>query len=131
MKKISRYNSIGREELLAATKVIKSGILSNYIGAKGKNFTGGKEVLNFEKNIKNFFSVKFAVSVNSWTSGLICAVGAINPEPGQEIICTPWTMCACATSILHWNCIPIFVDIDMNTFNFDLDDLKKKNYKKN
>ncbi len=130
MKKISRYNSIGREELLAATKVIKSGILSNYIGAKGKNFTGGKEVLNFEKNIKNFFSVKFAVSVNSWTSGLICAVGAINPEPGQEIICTPWTMCACATSILHWNCIPIFVDIDMNTFNFDLDDLKKKITKK-
>ncbi len=130
MKKLLRYKSIGKEELIAAQKVIKSGVLSDFVGAKGNNFNGGKEVRNFENSIAKYFKVKHAISVNSWTSGLICSIGAINPEPGQEIICTPWTMCACATSIVHWNCIPVFVDIDKDTFNYDLDDLKKKITKK-
>ncbi len=130
MKKLLRYKSIGKEELIAAKKVIKSGVLSDFVGAKGKNFEGGKEVRNFENSISKYFKVKYAISVNSWTSGLICSIGAINPEPGQEIICTPWTMCACATSIVHWNCIPIFVDIDQHTFNFDINDLRKKITKK-
>ena len=98
MKKLLRYKSIGKEELIAAKKVIKSGVLSDFVGAKGKNFEGGKEVRNFENSISKYFKVKYAISVNSWTSGLICSIGAINPEPGQEIICTPWTMCATATA---------------------------------
>jgi dTDP-4-amino-4,6-dideoxygalactose transaminase len=63
--------------------------------------------------------VKHAVTVNSWTSGLTAAVGAIGIEPGDEVIVTPWTMCATATSILHWNAIPVFADIDPLTFNLD------------
>jgi dTDP-4-amino-4,6-dideoxygalactose transaminase len=55
--------------------------------------------------------------VNSWTSGLIAAVGAIGIEPGDEVITTPWTMAATATAIVHWNGIPIFADIDPDTFN--------------
>ena len=124
--KIKKYNSIGKEELISAVKVIKSGVLSDFIGAKGRNFEGGKYVQNFEKSVKKYFDVNYAISVNSWTSGLICSVGAIDPSPGDEIICTPWTMCACATAILHWNCIPVFVDIDKETFNYDLKKLKKK-----
>jgi dTDP-4-amino-4,6-dideoxygalactose transaminase len=63
--------------------------------------------------------VKHAVTVNSWTSGLIAAVGAIGIEPGDEVIVTPWTMCATATAILHWNAIPVFADIEPETFNLD------------
>ena len=128
--KLKRYNSIGKEELNSAVKVLKSGILSDFIGAKGRNFNGGKYVQKFEKQIQSYFNVKYAISVNSWTSGLICAIGAINPSPGDEIICTPWTMCACATAILHWNCIPVFADINKTTFNYDLNDLEKKINKK-
>ena len=128
--KLKRYNSIGKEELNSAVKVLKSGILSDFIGAKGRNFNGGKYVQKFEKQIQSYFNVKYAISVNSWTSGLICAIGAINPSPGDEIICTPWTMCACATAILHWNCIPVFADINKTTFNYDLNDLEKKISKK-
>lgn len=130
MSKIKKYNSIKKEELLAASKVIKSGILSDYVGSRGKFFSGGREVKNFERNIQKYFKVKHAITVNSWTSGLICSIGAINPEPGDEIICTPWTMCACATAILHWNCIPIFVDINKETFNYNIKDLKSKISKK-
>ena len=123
---LKRYNSIGNEELIAVKKVIKSGVLSDFVGAQGKNFEGGKYVKIFENTAKNYFGVNYAISVNSWTSGLICSIGAIDPTPGDEIICTPWTMCACATAILHWNCIPVFVDIDKKTFNYDLKELKKK-----
>ena len=56
-----RYNSIGNKELLAATKVIKKGNLSSFIGAWGNNFYGGEYVRKFEKNCESFFNVKYAV----------------------------------------------------------------------
>ena len=124
--RLKRYNSIGKEELNSAVKVLKSGILSDFVGTSGKNFDGGKYVRKFEKRVQKDFKVKYAISVNSWTSGLICSIGAIDPSPGDEIICTPWTMCACATAILHWNCIPVFVDINKSNFNYDLKQLRNK-----
>ena len=123
--KIKRYNSIGSEELTAAKKVIKNGILSDFVGSNSKKFLGGKYVQKFENQITKYFRVKYAITTNSWTSGLIAALGSMNLQPGDEVICTPWTMSACASSILHWNAIPVFVDIDKNTFNFNLENLKK------
>jgi dTDP-4-amino-4,6-dideoxygalactose transaminase len=63
--------------------------------------------------------VKHAVTVNSATSGLIAAVAAVGTEPGDEIIVSPWTMSASATAILHSNAIPVFADIEAETFNLD------------
>jgi perosamine synthetase len=111
------YNSIGEEELVAATAVIRSGVLSAYIAAPGEAFMGGPRVRALEKQAADYFGVEFAIAVNSLTSGLIAAVGAIGIEPGDEVITTPWTMCATATAILHWNGIPVFADIDAETFN--------------
>ena len=104
-KKFKRYNSIGKEELRAATKVIKSGKLSEFLASWGKEFYGGKYVQQFESKLKTFYKVKHAIVLNSWTSGLVAAVGALDIEPGDEIIVTPWTMCATATAILHWNAV--------------------------
>jgi dTDP-4-amino-4,6-dideoxygalactose transaminase len=59
------------------------------------------------------------VTVNSNTSGLIAAVGAIGIEPGDEVIVSPWTMSASATAILVWNAIPVFADVEEDTFNLD------------
>lgn len=114
-----RYNTIGNEEIQAANRVLESGKLSGFIGAEGEGFNGGEEVKNLEKEVEDFFKVKHCISVNSWTSGLISAVGSIGVEPGEEIIVTPWTMVASATAILHWNAIPVFVDIDEKSFNID------------
>jgi len=118
-KKFPPYNTIGEEEKSAANKVLDSGILSGFVGAPGSGFNGGEEIQNLEIEVANYFNVKHCVALNSWTSGLIAAVGAIEIEPGDEIIVTPWTMVASATAILHWNAIPVFVDIDHNTFNID------------
>ena len=40
------------------------------------------------------FYIKYSVSVNSNTTGLICALGAIGLEPGDEVITSPWSMVA-------------------------------------
>ena len=113
------FRSMGREEQEAAARVVRSGVLSAYIGAPGEMFMGGKQVRAFEEKAADYFGVKHALGVNSWTSGLIAEVGAIGIEPGDEIITTPWTMSATAMAILHWNAIPVFADIDRATFNID------------
>lgn len=111
------YNSLGVEEQEAANAVIKKGELSRFIGGWHADFNGGDKVKEFEKDCAEFFKVKHAITVNSWTSGLIAAIGAMGIEPGDEVIVTPWTMCASATAILHWNAIPVFADIDPESFN--------------
>jgi len=118
-KSFKRYNSIGEEEVIAAKKVVESGVLSQFLGCWDPDFYGGPKVQEFERECEVYFGVKHAVSVNSATSGLIAAVGAIGIEPGDEVIVSPWTMCASATAILHWNAIPVFADIEPDTFNLD------------
>lgn len=113
------HKPIGSEEIDAARKVVESGVLSQYLGCWTPDFYGGKKVQEFERYCENYFGVKHAITVNSWTSGLIAAVGAIGIEPGDEVIVPPWTMCASATAILHWNAIPVFADIEAETFNLD------------
>ncbi|MBT9512447.1 MAG: DegT/DnrJ/EryC1/StrS family aminotransferase [Acidovorax sp.] len=118
-KPIKSFNTIGDEELASVTEVMRSGVLSAYIGARGEAFMGGPRVRAFEKQAAEQFGVKHAIAVNSWTSGLIAAIGAIGLEPGDEVITTPWTMVATATAILHFNGIPVFADVDPETFNID------------
>jgi len=114
---LAAFQSIGEDEVTAVSEVIRGGVLSAYIGAPGPGFMGGTHVREFERQVADYFGVKHAIAVNSWTSGLIAAVGAIGLEPGDEVITTPWTMAATATAILHWNGIPVFADIDPDTFN--------------
>lgn len=118
-KPFKRYNPIGKEEVEATKAVVESGVLSQFLGCWDPDFYGGPRVQEFERACEKYFGVKHVVTVNSWTSGLIAAVGAIGIEPGDEIIVTPWTMCASATAILHWNAIPVFADIESETFNLD------------
>ena len=114
---LAGFQSIGENEVAVVSEVIRGGVLSAYIGAPGPGFMGGTRVKVFEQEAADYFGVKHAVAVNSWTSGLIAAIGAIGLEPGDEVITTPWTMAATATAILHWNGIPVFADIDPDTFN--------------
>jgi len=118
-KSFKKYNSIGKEEAQAAMDVIASGVLSQFIATNTTDFYGGPKVLEFEEKCKEFFGVRHAITVNSWTSGLIAAVGAIGIEPGDEVIVSPWTMSASATAILHWNAIPVFADIEPRTYCLD------------
>jgi perosamine synthetase len=55
---------------------------------------------------------------------LVAAVGALDIEPGDEVIVSPWTMAASATAIIHWNCIPVFADIEPETFCLDVNSVE-------
>lgn len=118
-EKFPPYNPYGPEEIEAARQVIETGVLSRFLGTWHEDFYGGEKVREFERAWENYFNVSHAVSVNSATSGLMAAVGAVGVEPGDEVIVSPWTMCASATAILLWNAIPVFADIEEDTFNLD------------
>jgi perosamine synthetase len=120
-REFKTFNTIGNQELQFITEVLNSSQLSNFYGEWSPQFYGGKFVGKLEEMAKEYFGVKHAVTFNSWTSGLVAAVGAIGINPGDEVIVTPWTMSATAMAILHWNAIPIFVDIDPKTYCIDAD----------
>jgi perosamine synthetase len=117
---------IGKEERRRVLEVLDSGMLSGFVAKAGDNFLGGKQVKEFENLVKKYFNAKYAVSVNSATAGLHIAVAACGIGPGDEVIVTPYTMSASATSIIMQSAIPVFADIDENTFCVDPDDIERK-----
>ncbi|EDZ62335.1 DegT/DnrJ/EryC1/StrS aminotransferase [Sulfurimonas gotlandica GD1] len=120
------YNTIGKEEEEAALRVLRSGKLSTYLGAWHADFHGGNEVQSLEKEWAEYFNVKHAISVNSATSGLYAAVGAIGLNPGDEVIVSAYTMSASATAILVYGGIPVFADIEEDYYCLDVNSIREK-----
>lgn len=83
------------------------------------SFLGGRMVRKFEAEFARKLGVPFAVSVNSATSGLSAALGAAGIGPGDEVITTCMSFNATALSILLFNSIPVFVDVDSTSFCLD------------
>ena len=118
-QKFPERKTMGEEEKNAVLRVLDSDKLSTFVGASGNCFMGGKEVRNFEKIWASTYGFNHAVSVNSWTTGLQVAVGSIGVEPGDEVICPPYTMSASASAVLLYGGIPIFADIDPKRYTID------------
>lgn len=112
-------NVIGCEEEQAAQRVFKSGVFSKYVASWHENFYGGDEVKALEKEWADYYGVKHAVSVNSATSALYVAAGAVGVGPGDEVIVCPYTMSASASAPLVFNAVPVFADIDDIYFCLD------------
>lgn len=115
-KLFAAYNTIGAEEIAAVTRVMETGVLSQYLGAWHEDFYGGPVVREFEAQWAASCNARFAVSVNSNTSGLIAAVGAADIQPGDEVVVSPYTMSASAIAPLMYGGIPVFADIDEDSF---------------
>ncbi|MCD4832084.1 MAG: DegT/DnrJ/EryC1/StrS family aminotransferase [Anaerohalosphaeraceae bacterium] len=120
------YSTIGKEEKSAVEKVLDSGKLSQYIGGWGDKFNGGPQVQALESEWSEYFGVKHAIAVNSCTSGLYCAVGAVGIEPGEEVIVSPYTMSASAVAPLIYNAIPVFADVEEEYFCLDPDSVERR-----
>jgi dTDP-4-amino-4,6-dideoxygalactose transaminase len=113
------YPLIDETDKQAVMAVLDRGALSTFgAGPKG-NFAGGQEIRAFEQEFAAFNQSKFALAVNSATAGLHCALAAAGVGPGHEVVVPPYTFTATATSVLHHNAVPIFCDVDEDTFCLD------------
>ena len=124
------YNSIGAEEAEAVARVMRSGCLSGYYGSWSPEFFGGPVVQEFEKAWAKRFACKHAVAVNSNTSGLVAAMGAIGVSPGDEVIVPAFTMSATAMAPLAYGGIPVFADLHPVTCSLDPREVRKNITKK-
>lgn len=110
--------TIGEEELQAVHNVMINKLLSGFRGNSSEAFNGGPKIKEFEEKFLNLFNKKYwnAVSVNSCTSALQLACGAIGLKPGDEVIVTPWSMSCSATAPIIYGATPVFADIEYPYF---------------
>ncbi|MFH1049245.1 MAG: DegT/DnrJ/EryC1/StrS family aminotransferase [Patescibacteria group bacterium] len=114
--KIPLYKpDININDIKAAVKVLKSGKLSR-----------GKYTEKFEKKFAKYTNKKYAISLNSGTSGLQVLVRAVGWKEGDEIITSPFSYVASSNILLLEKIKPIFVDIDPKTLNINIKKIKEK-----
>jgi dTDP-4-amino-4,6-dideoxygalactose transaminase len=118
--KIEFYrHNLGEEEIKESQKVLRSLFL-----------TTGKYVDQFEEALANYLSTKYAVGLTSCTAGLHLALLAAGVKPGDEVITTPMSFVATANAIVMAGAHPIFVEVEKNTANIDVDLIEKAITKK-
>lgn len=120
-----RRVTMGPEEKKAVQEVMESDVLSAFFGSPGDLFLGGPKVKEFEKKWAEQYGFKHAISVNSWTSGLMIALGSVGIEPGDEVICSCYTMSASASCCFFYGAIPVFADVDPVTYCIDPDSFER------
>jgi dTDP-4-amino-4,6-dideoxygalactose transaminase len=116
----------GDAERRAVLEVLESGVLSHFYGSWGKFFQGGSRVRSLERAWQRRFGVRHAVSMNSATSALNAAVAAAGAGAGDEVIVSPYTMTASATCALVHGAVPVFADIEPETFCLDPESVRAR-----
>jgi UDP-4-amino-4,6-dideoxy-N-acetyl-beta-L-altrosamine transaminase len=100
-------------------KAVEAVLRSDYL-------TQGPVVNQFEEAIKQITGAKYCVAVSNATQGLHIAVAALELAGGMEGITTPITFVASANCLISNNLIPIFADIDPQTYNISTKEIEKK-----
>lgn len=92
---------------------------------RSTQFIMGPNVKALEEEIAKYLGTKHSIAVNSGTDALIIGLRADGIEPGDEVITSPFTFYATAEAISLIGAIPVFVDINPDTFNIDADLIEK------
>lgn len=100
---------------LAFEKIAKSGIL-----------TKGEFLNDFELKLANYLKVKYVFATTSCTTALHLGLVALDIKSGDEVLVSDFSFPASGNVIVQVGAKPVFVDIDLETFDIDLEDLKKK-----
>lgn len=86
----------------------------------------GEQVKNFENEWSKKFSIKHSIAVNSCTAALHLALLCNNFKKGKKVLVPAITFSATAAAVLYCGLQPIFVDINHDDLNMNIDDMKKK-----
>jgi dTDP-4-amino-4,6-dideoxygalactose transaminase len=108
---------MGREEKMAVSRVFSKNI-----------FTRGEETIKFEEEFAKHCGSKYAISTNSGTSALIAALKAYNIK--GEVITVPNSFISTTSAILLAGAKPVFIDIEPETYNIDVEKIKERITKK-
>lgn len=117
---VRKYTWFSREDVEIATKIIESNDLSGFLATPGDEHHGGTMVKCLERKWESFDQVDHAIAFNSWTSGLEACVMAFQFPTKSEIVTTPWTMSATTSAIANSQLIPVFADINPESYNIDV-----------
>ena len=109
-----QYKLIKEEADSAVLEILNSG-----------RYIGGETVATFEREFAGYIGVSECVSCNSGTDALFLALKALNIGEGDEVITTPFSFFATAEVITRVGAKPVFIDIDLDTFNLSLAQVKR------
>jgi perosamine synthetase len=90
----------------------------------GGNHCFGPNCVAFQKEFAAWNGNKHAIFTNSGTAALHMGVAACGVGAGDHVLVTAYTWSSSATCVIHHNAIPIFVDIDFDTINMDVDKIE-------
>jgi len=105
----------GEAEVAAIREVVLSG-----------NFISGKNVAEFERRFAAYIGTSGAAAVNSGTAALHIALAVLGIGPGDEVIVPALTFMSTVTCVLHQNGIPVFADIDRESFCISPEDIRRR-----
>lgn len=103
-----QYSLIENDVLNSIKKVLNHG-----------QYIMGPEITELEKQLAEFIGVKHVIVNSSGTDALLMALMALDIQPGDEVITSPFSFFATAEVISLCHAIPVFVDIDPLTYNLD------------
>ena len=119
MKKIwyapNKFESYGEQEIQAVVECLRSGWLAGF----------GPRSIEFEKKISKHFGKKYGVFVNSGSSACLLALASLLLPKGTKVITPACTFSTTLAPIIQLGLEPIFVDVDLNTYVVNVDEVLK------
>jgi len=107
--------TLGPDEAQAVSEVIESGYVAE-----------GEKVKNFERAFADFLGADYAMSTNSGTSALHLTLLAMGIGPGDEVIIPSYVCSALLNAVNYTGATPILADIDPDTYNLDVSDVRRR-----
>ena len=121
MKKIPGWPNFSKEEIQSVSKVLSSNKV---------NYWTGEECKKFEREFSKWTGANFSIALSNGTVALDLALIALGIKAGDEIIVTPRSFIASASSVVNIGATPIFSDVDPLTGNITAENIRKKITKK-